>query len=137
MNTCQTSMKTGILLLYLHPHHGEGKRHHSGSQRKKLNGGKVRRTNGPPNTYHDDTTETIIASYWSAQFTNLSAFRSQIPSASSILKFGHSENVTLDRFLFSLLNIIQTSNCQSIYSIKNYLVGIHIATLFSKFHLYS
>ena len=35
---------------------------------------------GLPNTYHDDITETIVASYSSAQPTNLSAFRNRIPS---------------------------------------------------------
>ena len=78
MNTCQTSIKTCILLMYLgnlHPGYQIHENTASGSQQLNERG-KEKRTNRPTKYVSYNTTmEIIIASYWSECPTNLSAFR--------------------------------------------------------------
>ena len=83
MNTCQTSMKTDTLLLCLGSLHLAYQRHETPQwffYRIEQKGVVKRANTDLPNTDHDETTETIIASCWSAQPTSLSAFRNRIPS---------------------------------------------------------
>ena len=75
MNTCQTSMKTSILMMYLGPHQGcqRNETPQVVHNRSKLRE-EVKRTNRPTKYVSNKTTETVIAFSWSEQPTNLSAF---------------------------------------------------------------
>ena len=80
MNTCQTSIKTSIFPCLGSPHLGY-QRHETPQwlTYRTNQRGKLKQTNTAlPNTYHGETTETIITSHWSAQPTNLSAFWNRI-----------------------------------------------------------
>ena len=78
MNTCQTSIKpvcyrfTSVILIL----GTKGTVHHNSGSATELNeGAKVKRTNKPSKyVSYNETTETIIASYWLKKSTNLSAF---------------------------------------------------------------
>ena len=83
MKTCQTSIKTGILLLCSGSPHLEYKRqtweHHSASHRTEQWGGSQADEHLPPKyVSYDETMETIIGSYWSEKSTILSTFWSRI-----------------------------------------------------------
>ena len=85
MDTCQTSITTGILLKCRCSPHLKSTRkpreHHSGSHVTKQRGESQAGKHWPPlYVSYDESTETIIASYWSAQPTNLSVFRNRILS---------------------------------------------------------
>ena len=78
MNTCQASIKTGILLIYLgNPHHGyQGHENTTQWFTTELNKGGSQADEHLPPKYvsYNVTTETIIAFYWLKWSTYLSAF---------------------------------------------------------------
>ena len=68
MNTCQTSINTVVILFKCccSPHPGSTRQTRNTTVVRNRTGqkGVVKPTNtGIPNTYHDETTETVIGSY--------------------------------------------------------------------------
>ena len=96
MNTCQTSIKTSVLLMYLgnlHPRYERHETPHWFHYRTEQKGESQAGNHWPPKYIsYNETTETIIAFYWSEKSTNLSAFWNIILSAFPITKFGRFGN---------------------------------------------